>query len=328
MSQLLFLIASHTNPGQVLRLVKALKSGSPECQIVIHHDRSKSTLDSAAFALLKGVHIFENPIVATWGEFSVVELELRCIDWILKNSIPFDWLILLSGQDYPIQPIQKMEQFLSTTEHDGFIEHFPAFKPSEMLRDWHKDIGTERYCYRYYRLPSFLKWLVYKLYRVVDWQRLIRVRAGRFGAKLAVRRRFTPFTDDFECYAGSQWHTLSYQCVDYIHKFVQNNSDFVNHYRTTMIPDESFFQTILLNNHSFNICPDNLRYVSWQPPYPAIMQTSDFEPLIHSGKFFARKFDEAVDDRIFSLLDQSFALNLDQDCENFVVGQSEPAAPI
>lgn len=308
---LLFLIASHTSPHQVLRLVKTLKSGSPDCQIVIHHDRSKSALDSAAFAPLKGVHIFENPIVTNWGDFSLVELELRCIDWVLKHSIRFDWLVLLSGQDYPIQPIQKMEQFLSTTEQDGFIEHFPAFKPSEMLRDWHKDIGVERYCYRYYRLPSFLKGLVYKLYRVVDWQKLIRVRAGRFGARLAVRRRFTPFTQDFECYAGSQWHTLSYRCVDYIHKFVQENPDFVSHYRTTMIPDESFFQTILLNNHSLKLSSDNLRYVSWKPPYPAIMQASDFEQLIHSGKFFARKFDDAVDDRILDLLDQSLDVGSD-----------------
>jgi len=323
MSQLLFLIASHTNPDQVLRLVKTLKSGSSDCQIVIHHDRSKSVLDSAAFAPFKDVHIFENPIVTGWGDFSLVELELRCIDWILKHSIPFDWLILLSGQDYPIQPIQKMEQFLSTTEHDGFVEYFPAFRPSEMTNnDWHKDIGVERYCYRYYRLPLFLKWLVYKLYRVVDWQRLIRVRSGRFGTKLAIRRCFTPFTQDFECYAGSQWHTLSHRCVEYIHEFVQKNPDFVSHYRTTMIPDESFFQTILVNNHSLNICNNNFRYVSWEPPYPATMQASDFESLIHSGKFFARKFDDTVDDRIFDLLDQSFDIDLDQDRRSFVAKQS------
>ncbi|MBE9139444.1 N-acetylglucosaminyltransferase [Nodosilinea sp. LEGE 07088] len=303
MPKILYLIASHTNPAQVAILAERLIQGSADAQVLIHHDGAQPVLDAALFKSRDRIHIFPQPISVQWGSFSVVDAELRCIAWLLQQGIPFDWLVLLSGQDYPIQPLAQFEQLLAQTTYDGFIEHFPAHNPPATQWNWDKHLSFERYWFRYYSVPAQLKWLFRKLYRPVNWNPWLRVKGGRFGAKLALRRRNTPFDGTFSCYAGSQWHTLNRRCVEYIDNFVQDRPDIVEYYRHTMVPDESFFQTILVNRPDLELCNDNLRYISWTPPYPAILQSQDFDALIRSGKYFGRKFDITVDADICDRLD-------------------------
>lgn len=303
MPKILYLIASHTNPPQVARLVNQLLQSTQNAHVLIHHDASKPALDPGLFSFTNQVSLFPTPIGVKWGEFSVVDMELKCIHWLLENSIQFDWFVLLSGQDYPLQPLSQLEYHLESTQHDGFIEYFSADAPPETQWNWDRHLSLERYWFRYYTVPAQLKWLFRKLYRPVNWNPWLRLKGGRFGAKIAFRRLHTPFNPGFRCYAGSQWHTLNRLCVEYIHNFVQTHPDIVEYYRHTMVPDESFFQTILVNNPNLKLCSDHLRYIDWRPPYPAIMQSEDFDALMGSGKYFARKFDATIDATILDRVD-------------------------
>jgi glycosyltransferase involved in cell wall biosynthesis len=292
-----YLIACHTNPEQVLRLVTTLRRHSPDSYILIHPDPAGASLDRSVFAEIDQLHIIDDPIPVAWGEFSLVEMELHCLTWLLDHHIPFDWLVFLSGQDYPIQPIAEIEQFLATTEYDGLMEHFDATDPppvstSSGLR-WKPDTGFKRFFYRYVSLslPGQLRGPVFRLGRWLNAvQSLVTLAVDRQGVKLGIRCP-TPFHAQFRCYAGSQWHSLSYRCVCYIHEFVQQHPEIVHHYRHTLIPDESFFQTILLNQPQFTILNDNKRYIAWNGSKPAILQAQDFDRLIHSSCHFARKLD-------------------------------------
>jgi len=312
-SRTLYLIVSHTNPAQVVRLVKTIRLNSPDSYVLIHHDYSSSALDRSLLQQMENVHVLEKYLPVTWGEFSLVEMELYCIDWLLKRAIPFDWLVLLSGQDYPIKPLAEIEHFFKNTEYDGFMEYFPAItppaKPTEFGLKWKQDTGLKRFFYHYYKLPStsVLNSVFFKLGRIFNKrQSVATLLADRNGSKLGIRCTSTPFSDNFSCYAGSQWHALSYGCIQYIHDFVQQHPDFVNYYRRTVIPDESFFQTILLNNPTLKIFNDHQRYIIWDGSKPALLRVNDFDRLINSGRHFARKFDMAQDQEILDLLDQSF----------------------
>lgn len=312
MTKVLYLIASHTNPEQVVRLVKTIKTGSPESQIVIHHDYSSSHLDSTAFEPMSNVHILEDYVPVVWGDFSMVKMELHCINWLIARSLEFDWLVFLSGQDYPIEPITQIEKSLQETEYDGFMEYFlaedPPEPPTEYGLRWLKTTGRDRFFYHYYKLPSpaIVKSLVFRLSRIAhQWQSLLRFVIDRNGAHIGIRCFSTPFTSNFQCYAGSQWYTLSYCCIQYIHDFVQRNPAFVEYYQKTIIPDESFFQTILLNEPKLKIFNDNKRYISWTPQStPDILGVQNFNPLIASNKHFARKFNSQVDAGVLELLDR------------------------
>lgn len=314
MTKILYLIASHTNPAQVLGLVKAIKLGSPKSQILIHHDYSSSNLSSTAFEQMSNIHILEDYVPVVWGEFSQIELELRCINWLLSHAVKFDWLIFLSGQDYPIQPLSQIEQFLEETEYDGFMEYFLAKDPPEQPKEcglrWLNSTGRDRFFYRYYKLPlsslSLVKSVIFRLSLILNrWQLLIRLVVDRNGVKIGIRNFSSPFTAEFQCYAGSNWHTLSYRCIQHVHNFVQSNPAFVDYYQNTLNPDESFFQTILLNHPKLKIFNDNKRYVSWTTQSsPAILGVADFEDMIRSNKHFARKFDTKVDAEVLDLLDR------------------------
>lgn len=306
MAKLLYLIASHKNPEQVIRLVKTLRAGSPGAQIIIHHDYSKSNLDTALLKFMSNVHVMEDYVPVQWGEFSMVQMELHCINWLINNSIEFDWLIMLSGQDYPIQSLSEVEQFLENTQYDGFMDYFLAKTSRQNSTEENlRSRFWRRYFYQYYRLSSSELKIANLIGRLINKrQPYINLQTNRSGTYLGIRCFSTPFTSSFHCYTGSNWHTLSYRCIQYIHEFVRQNPAFVKHYQKTLTPDESFFQTILLNHSQLNIFNGNERYISWDRGTPSILGIQDLENLITSDRHFARKFDIKVDTQVLDLLDQ------------------------
>jgi hypothetical protein len=101
---------------------------------------------------------------------------------------------------------------------------------------------------------------------------------------------------------GSTWFCLHKDHVEYILDFVKNNPDYLKFFSTVLIPEEHFFQIILLNSpHKSEIVNDSLRYLVW--PGPKILRTEDIDDILNSGKFFARKFDIEIDSNVLDMLD-------------------------
>ncbi len=325
MTKVVYLIASHVNPRQIVRLVRTLRDGSPTASIVIHHDYSRSYLDPTAFAGIDSVHIIEDYISVRWGRFSQVAMVLHAFEWALSH-LEFDWLVFISGQDYPIQPLSQIERFLETTPYDGFMRGV-ALEESIPCGPDECSIGqvsgklcldcVSRYYYQYYdlyshslppRLRRILKRVGRSLYRA---QSPVQVRLIPYNVEprlvIGIRSPVTPFTPDFKCYKGSQWFTLNHSCIQYIRQFVRTHARFVRYYQRTLMPDESFFHTIILNHPAFKILNDNKRFVSWRDhtaPSPQVLRAQDFEHIIASNQHFARKFDVNVDAAVLGMLDE------------------------
>jgi len=97
-------------------------------------------------------------------------------------------------------------------------------------------------------------------------------------------------------YYGSQWWMLNNDAISYIVSFLTNHPDYVNFHHHTLLPDEVFFQTILLNNTSeshLKFSNDNFRHIIWEvgSNHPKIIQLEDYDSLLRSSSLFARKFD-------------------------------------
>ena len=115
------------------------------------------------------------------------------------------------------------------------------------------------------------------------------------------------FPKGFKPFGGSSYWCLSRECIEYVHNFINQNNEFVDFFRYVLIPDESFFQTIILNSPLRNsVNNNNLNYIRWIPkaPSPIILGKSDFEQIISSEKLFARKFDLNKDADILDMIDQ------------------------
>ncbi len=309
-----YIILAHKNPDQIKRLV--LRLNTEGTSFFIHIDKKSnnkiyenivddlSPLSNVYF--LKRFKIF-------WGDFSIVKATIEGIKEIFKTNTSFDWLILLSGQDYPLKSNSKIQETLLLNEGKLFISHcnYPI-KPgaNEAITD------TERIDYYHFNIcnmrlvfPGKLAANTANKYRLKKYilLRLFSFMWSCFVFLFPIKRKFI---EGFTPYIGSQFWCLPKESVEYIHKFIQQNSAFVNFFNYVDIADEIFFQTILLNSKfKERVVNNNLFYIDWENPnprYPRVFIKSDFEKLVSSStsKLFARKFDMTRDTNILDMIDQ------------------------
>ncbi|MCL1473004.1 beta-1,6-N-acetylglucosaminyltransferase [Argonema antarcticum] len=293
-----YLIQSHNNPEQVCRLARIIKISSPNCQVLISHDFSTSYLDIAPLSDLSGVDLIKRNKPPIRSEYSFFEVYLEALDWLFEHSSDFDWLVYLSGQDYPTQPLSKFEEFLSNTEYDAFIQHWKT-------GPWHpQNRGYTRFYYQYYfYIPKWLHPVVKKISRINQIQSIIHI-FTTFGMRVGVKSFSIPFNDNFVCYGNVTWCSISRKCLKYLKEFLRNNPKLVNYYKRTIAPEESIIATVLANNKSFNLCDNDMRYVvigDRQTGHYKIMTIEDYPNMTNGNFYFARRFDP--NSEILDLLD-------------------------
>ena len=95
----------------------------------------------------------------------------------------------------------------------------------------------------------------------------------------------------------------------YLHQFVKQNDPFVRFFKRVHIPDEIFFQTIILNSPlRHTVINDDLRFIKWPVEHarsPRILHRENFNELIGTSKLFARKFDASQDGEVLDLIDRA-----------------------
>jgi Core-2/I-Branching enzyme len=140
------------------------------------------------------------------------------------------------------------------------------------------------------------------------WTGLVRVRSfPRSGAWLGVRACRSPFSPSFICQRGADWFTLSRRAVLAVEDFQRHRPDVLAYYRRTLIPTESYVQTILTNHPALHLSRDYRRFTLWDQPHmtgPRVLRFSDLDAVTQSGADFARKFDESVDRVVLDEIDR------------------------
>ena len=244
---------------------------------------------------------------------------LDAVDWLFSHNINFDWLINLTGQDYPTQPLSRIEKFLAETKYDGFLEYF------ETLSDCQENLygqreGCDRYLYQYWRSGIYL--LLFGTDRSLrskilnrlgllckqfnNGQNFSRICWVFDGIMIGFRAKSNPFHKNFICYGGSYFHTISSNCVQFLFDFSKQNPALVNYYKKTCVPVESFIQTVLVNSGLFNFCNDYKRFIDFprgELGSPCILTFADYQLVVKDDIHFARKFDMMQDRKILDMLD-------------------------
>ncbi|MDJ0696982.1 beta-1,6-N-acetylglucosaminyltransferase [Mastigocoleus sp. MO_188.B34] len=305
-----YFIRIHETNEQTYRLIEYIKKSNTSNEIILSYDSSSSDLDveSLKYSCSKVIDI-----EGRRGTFLLIESYLKAMKWLIDNRVSYDWLINLSGQDYPVKPISEIESFLSETNYDAFIEYFKVFSSES---HWSIQEGESRYLFKYQafdmlnKYPNWIKKLLLptKLINYVQPGIRINLAYEMLGLRnLSLFQKI--FNDDFICYGGSFFMTLSRRCVEYLHDFCQNHPEVIEYYKRVCLPDESLIQTILVNSKKFNLCNDNKRYIDFSQTSngrPKILTINDYESIMQSDAHFARKFDMCEDSSILGVLDQKF----------------------
>lgn len=291
MIRVAFILLVHQNPEQIIRLVNKLDS--PHTDLYVHIDsRAGKTFSLKLKEKLKNkknVHFIKS-YKCYWGDFSLVRATLEGVKNAINTNIKYDYFILLSGQDYPVYPIEDILIFLEKNKGTSFIEHT---KFSEI--NWYEG-GYSRTKYWFFRRlqrkkgnPSLFNKVVSKTWGIVR-------------KKLPGRR----FPNDFQLYGGSQWWCLTNEAVQFILEYLRKYPNFEIFFHHVEIPDEIFFQTLVLNSpYKDKVINENLRFMIWRDTTssPSILIDKDYNSLINSAALFARKFDIKKDTKILNLID-------------------------
>jgi Core-2/I-Branching enzyme len=274
-ARIAYVVSAYKYPDQLARLLKRLST--PTSSFSLHVDRkTRPSVARAIEALTEDVPRvrFLPRHVSHWGGFGHVRASLKGLADVVEHGVQFDYLVLLTGQDYPLRSAAAIEGFLAEASGRSFMNHWRLpYEP------WGKRGGFDR---------------------LEDWHL---VTFFRRHLALPLRRSLP---GGLVPYGGGPYWCLSQDVAEYVYRFIHDHPEYVRFFQHVYIPDELFFQTAVMNSpFRETIVNDNLRFTDWsQKPAPAILREADFPRLVSSGKLFARKFDETVDSTILDLLDQ------------------------
>jgi len=293
--RLAYIISAYKLPDLLVRLVHKLQSEN--AIFFIHVDKKSSS--NVFRRMREGLTDFPNVYFLKrhncyWGGFGHVQATLKGIRELVKRDILFDYVILLTGQDYPLKTNSSIENFFLRNEDKSFINYTPL--PCE---GWDVMDRIERWYFmcRGMRIGFPLNVKGERLRSIMMIKKIINL-------FLPTKRDFLP---NMKPYGGSSYWNLSREAIYYIFRYVNDNPDFVRFFKSVAVSDELFFQTLLLNSHlKDKIIDDNLRYIDWSDGErrPAILGQEDFRALRSSSKLFARKFDTTVDSHILDIIDK------------------------
>jgi hypothetical protein len=266
-----YLILAHTNPEQIKLLIDNLDY-LQSTSFFIHID-AKSRIEKRLKILLgKGSNIFfvSERVNVFWGGFSQVEatLNLLRLAYNYYKGTSKVYFHLISGMDFPIKSNAFIYDFYEKNYGTQYIEY------NELpYKGWSNNGGIDRLKY-YWFMDDMDRKESHKLY-------LVQKELNIINKHYSVKHRY---------YGGSQWWSITIDCIKYILDKTVNHS-VIDMFKRTFCADEIFFHTMILKSQKFNVCNNNMRYIDWisGPDYPKTLDMSDINKINLSGNLFARK---------------------------------------
>lgn len=283
MVKIAHLILAHNEPEQLERLINRL--AHPDADVYIHLDKKTPM---APFAYLKdreNIFFINNRVKVNWGTYTIVQATLNGFKEIIASEKNYQYLNLLSGQDYPLKSPDFIHQFLAQNKGIAFMNYL-IFEP-----DWPEAQPRVRsYHFNNLRLP------------------------GRYIFQGLFNKLFPPrkIPNDLIPVGRSQWFTIPMECVAYLLQYWNGNARLRRFIKLTWGPDEFIFQTILYNSeHQSKMVKNDLRYIDWSAGgvSPKTLTIDDAPALLASAGLFARKFNIRLDTAILDLIDKQLKVS-------------------
>lgn len=271
------LIQAHKNPQQVARLCKAL--AHPDIDIFMHLD---AKTDIASFkALIPQVIMVKKRINVLWGGFSQVKATINSLRQIKQCGVKYNYVALISGQDYPVITPSRLIETLRRGGNQEYLSH-----------------ATMDFEYPNNTADKVLH------YHFILTNRRLTNRLRKWEYRYSPFRRKYPITP---VYKGDNWWTLTPECIDYILEYAKKEYKFVNFHRFTESSDEIFFHNIIMHSPFAERVENNShRYIDWSQckANPEILTCEDYDKIVKSDAWFARKFDTELNSNILDMLDK------------------------
>lgn len=247
-----------------------------EIDIYLHLDQ-KSNILIKKIRKNKNLIILDKRVNVQWGDFTQIQAELNIFQEIANSNKKYKKILLISGQDLLIKKINVLKQQVYLNNYE-YIENYE-------IENSNLDIKSDRV------LIKYPKYLIGRNKTQIFFNRVYRKVYTYFFKKKKYNGKI---------FYGSNWINISLDAMNYILKEMEKK-EVKELFKDGFLVDETFVQTILSNSiFKNNIRVENYRYIDWKngPEYPKILLKNDFEKIINSNKWFARKFDIEKDKEV------------------------------
>ena len=225
MGQFAYILLCHKDVDAIASQAAQLAAAGDA--VVIHFDaRAPRTQYEKLRATLEdtpNVAFAKKRVKCGWGEWSLVAATLSALRTAVAAFPKATHFYMLSGDCMPIKTAEYAHDFIERRDAD-FIESFDFFES-----DWIKTgFKEERLVYRHWFNE--------------------RTQPKRFYASFEMQKRLgltRKVPKGLKIMIGSQWWCLRRQTVEAILDLIRTRPEIVRFFRTTWIPDETFFQSLV-----------------------------------------------------------------------------------
>ncbi|MBW7921550.1 MAG: glycosyl transferase [Rubellimicrobium sp.] len=278
MAEIAFILLCHKNPDAVIEQARQMTAAGD--RIAIHFDGNAPAADYARIrAGLAGnasVTFAARRVRCGWGEWSLVAATILTVEAALAAFPGATHFYMVSGDCMAIKSAAHAHDYLDAQDAD-YIESVDFFD-SGWIRT---GLREERLVYRH--------WLNERRHKALFY---LALNAQR---KLGLRRAIP---SDLQMQIGSQWWCLRRATVESVLAFTRRRRDVMRFFRTTWIPDETFFQTLVRHLvPEAEIRSRTLTFLMFTDyGMPATFYNDHYDLLLSQDYLFARKISPEAHD--------------------------------
>ena len=282
-----YLIMAHNEPYILERLLKLIDDRRND--IYLHIDKKWHDFDFEYFKKIvnKSNLYFTDRLDVRWGTYRQIECELLLFE-MAHNNGGYSYYHLLSGIDMPLVNQDVIHDYFDKNNGKEFIcfdYHNKALPDTiDRIKYFHLFVNNMRN-------NNLIIKVIFKIFHKIFliFQKIFHVNRLK-KVPLTIRK-------------GANWVSVTEVVVDYI---LSKKEMIRKVFSYSVCADEVFLQTIIYNSDLYDILigyknDDNFaikRYIDWKRGKPYTFKSEDFNDLINSGCFFARKFSIKVDKEI------------------------------
>lgn len=291
-----YLISAHTDAPQLKRLIDALHK---DAEYFIHIDKKSDIGQFTSIISAPNIHFIEDRIDVRWGTILEVEYQMNLMKAAIDHKRHFDRIFFLSGMDYPLWTNEHITRWL---EEQGDKEILQGMNMAESeINEGQREIYTVA-------RPFFkINCLGNK------WNQKLSILCRKVKKALGCRKSLV-LPNGWKLYKGSAWWCISEELASYIYKVYKEDKAVRKYFTDSFGQAETLIQTIAFNTPEWAskcmlyegaypglaaLTP--LHFIIYEPVIK-IMEASDYQTLMASGRMFTRKLISGKSDALVKLL--------------------------
>lgn len=280
-----FLVLTHARPLHLVRLGRVLRESADD-RCFIHVDaKTDITPFLELFSDEPATTLLDARREIHWGGFGLVEATMDLMRTALAAG-DFSRLVLLSVGCYPVRSMRALARMC--TRGDEYCDARPITPGSAFEARYARyHLMDHEFFSPRSRTPPPMR---------SSLERYVAEFLDRVGAR--------PEPPRVPMYSGSTYWVLSAAAAAHVVREFDSNPYWRERFRYTRVPEEVVLPTIIGNSPFRDRLAGHLHYIDWHAnPGPKMLDAADFQAIVDSQCFFARKLDVEFSGELFNLLD-------------------------